>query len=234
MQTLASGSADADRLIGELPVVVWLVHGIHGNEITSSDAALAEAYHLLAARGNADTDLTLKEALVIIDPMQNPDGRQRFVTQNLLGRAVEADPNPQSAEHDEPWPGGRSNHYLFDMNRDYFALSQKETQGRARVDARMVPAGRRRSARDGRKLDLLLRAAGRSLQSSDYTRGRRNCSICSDGPMPAPSTGRGSPTSCAIRMTRSTRGMGIRGRFPRLDCHDLRAGVTARPGVQPR
>jgi hypothetical protein len=133
LQVLASGAPDADRLITELPVVVWLLHGVHGNEISSSDAALAEAYHLLAARGNADADLTLREALVIIDPMQNPDGRQRFVTQNLLGRALEPDPNPQSAEHDEPWPGGRVNHYLFDMNRDYFALSQRETQGRARV-----------------------------------------------------------------------------------------------------
>ena len=133
MQVLASGAPDADRLIADLPVVVWLLHGVHGNEISSSDAALAEAYHLLAARGNADADLTLRDALVIIDPMQNPDGRQRFVTQNLLGRALEPDPNPQSAEHDEPWPGGRVNHYLFDMNRDYFALSQRETQGRARV-----------------------------------------------------------------------------------------------------
>ena len=133
MQVLASGAPEADRLIAELPVVVWLMHGVHGNEISSSDAALAEAYHLLAARGSADADLTLREALVIIDPMQNPDGRQRFVTQNLLGRSLEPDPNPQSAEHDEPWPGGRVNHYLFDMNRDYFALSQRETQGRARV-----------------------------------------------------------------------------------------------------
>ena len=53
LQTLASGAADADRLVNELPVVVWLIHGVHGNEISSSDAALAEAYHLLAARGNA-------------------------------------------------------------------------------------------------------------------------------------------------------------------------------------
>jgi zinc carboxypeptidase len=133
MQALASGAADADRLIADLPVIVWLLHGVHGNEISSSDAALAEAYHLLAARGSVEADLTLREALVIIDPMQNPDGRQRFVTQNLLGRSIEPDPNPQSAEHDEPWPGGRVNHYLFDMNRDYFALSQRETEGRARV-----------------------------------------------------------------------------------------------------
>jgi hypothetical protein len=139
LQALASGAADAERLIPELPAVVWLLHGVHGNEISSADAALAEAYHLLAARGHADTELTLRDALVIIDPMQNPDGRQRFVTQNLLGRAADPDPEPASAEHDEPWPGGRSNHYLFDMNRDYFALSQLETQGRARVMLEWYP-----------------------------------------------------------------------------------------------
>ena len=139
MQAIASGSPEAERLIADLPVVVWLLHGVHGNEISSSDAALAEAYHLLAARNNADADITMRDALVIIDPMQNPDGRQRFVTQNLLGRAVEPDPNPQSAEHDEPWPGGRVNHYLFDMNRDYFAQSQRETQGRARVMLEWYP-----------------------------------------------------------------------------------------------
>ena len=139
LQTLASGAADADRLIGELPVVVLLIHGVHGNEISSSDAALAEAYHLLAARGSADVDVTLRDALVIIDPMQNPDGRQRFVTSNLLGRAMVPDPNPASAEHDEPWPGGRANHYLFDMNRDYFAMTQRETQGRVRTMLEWYP-----------------------------------------------------------------------------------------------
>jgi hypothetical protein len=139
MQALAAGSAAAEQEIARLPVVVWLIHGVHGNEISSSDAALQEAYHLLAARGDADVDLTLSQALVLIDPMQNPDGRQRFVGQNLLGRAAEPDPEPASAEHDEPWPGGRTNHYLFDMNRDYFALSQPETQGRARVMLEWYP-----------------------------------------------------------------------------------------------
>jgi hypothetical protein len=139
IQALASGAPEAERLIPDLPAIVWLLHGVHGNEISSADAALAEAYHLLAARGHADADLTLRDALVIIDPMQNPDGRQRFVTHNLLGRAAEPDPEPTSAEHDEPWPGGRSNHYLFDMNRDYFALSQLETQGRARVMLEWFP-----------------------------------------------------------------------------------------------
>ena len=131
--------ADADRLLAELPVVVWLIHGVHGNEISSSDAALAEAYHLLAAQGDAGVDTVLRDALVLIDPMQNPDGRARFVFQNLMGRAANPDPAPYSAEHDEPWPGGRSNHYLFDMNRDWFVQSQPETRGRIKIGLEFVP-----------------------------------------------------------------------------------------------
>jgi hypothetical protein len=127
-------SADEQsRLVRDLPVVVWLVHGVHGNEISSSDAALLEAYHLLASQGDAGVDAALRDALVLIDPMQNPDGRARFVFQNLQGRAATPDPTPYNAEHDEPWPGGRSNHYLFDMNRDWFAQSQPETRGRITI-----------------------------------------------------------------------------------------------------
>jgi Zinc carboxypeptidase len=132
-------SADADRLVKEAPVVTWLVHGVHGNEISSSDAALFEAYHLLAVQGDADIDLVFRESLVLIDPMQNPDGRARFVFQNLQGRAAIPDPTPYNAEHDEPWPGGRSNHYLFDMNRDWFAQTQPETRGRITIGREYWP-----------------------------------------------------------------------------------------------
>jgi hypothetical protein len=131
--------ADADRLVRELPVVTWFMHGVHGNEISSSDAALAEAYHLLAAQGDADVQNVLRESIVVIDPMQNPDGRARFVMSNLAGRAAEPDANSLSAEHDEPWPGGRSNHYLFDMNRDWFSQSQPETRGRIRAMLEWFP-----------------------------------------------------------------------------------------------
>jgi hypothetical protein len=122
--------ADADRLVRTLPAVTWLMHGVHGNEISSSDAALAEAYHLLAAQNDPDVELVRRDSIVVIDPMQNPDGRARFIVNNLLGGAAAPDPNPLAAEHDEPWPGGRSNHYLFDMNRDWFSQSQPETRGR--------------------------------------------------------------------------------------------------------
>lgn len=121
--------SDADRLLKELPVVTWLGHGVHGNEISSTDAALFEAYHLLASQNDADIDTVFRESLVLIDPIHNPDGRARFVQQNLQARAATPDPTPYSAEHDEPWPGGRTNHYLFDLNRDWFAQTQPESRG---------------------------------------------------------------------------------------------------------
>jgi hypothetical protein len=130
---------EAETLLARLPVITLIGHGIHGNEATSSGAAMAEAYHLLAAQGDADVDLILRESLVLIDPMENPDGRARFVYQNRIAQARWPDPNTYSAEHDEPWPGGRANHYLFDMNRDYFAQTQLETQGKVRVYKEWMP-----------------------------------------------------------------------------------------------
>ncbi len=124
-------SADADAILARAPVVTWLMHAVHGDEISSSDAALMEAYHLLAARGDATVDAILRESIVIIDPLQNPDGRARFVSSNLQGEAASPDSEPYAIEHDQPWPGGRYNHYLFDMNRDWFAQTQPETRGRA-------------------------------------------------------------------------------------------------------
>ncbi len=131
--------ADADRLLAELPVVTVLVHGIHGSEISSSGAAMAEAYHLLAARGDATVDRILAESLVLIDPAQNPDGRARYVMQNTSAQARWPDQASWSAEHDEPWPGGRGNHYLFDLNRDGFVQSQPETRGKLVVFREFAP-----------------------------------------------------------------------------------------------
>ncbi|WP_233998575.1 M14 family metallopeptidase [Erythrobacter sp. YT30] len=110
--------------------VTWLAHSVHGNEISPMDAALMTAYHLLAAQDDPRVDQILRETIVIIDPLQNPDGRARFVHnfRTALGMTPQAD--RQSAEHDEPWPSGRVNHYLFDLNRDWFTLSQPETRGK--------------------------------------------------------------------------------------------------------
>jgi hypothetical protein len=125
-------AAEGDRLVRNLPAVVWLAHAVHGNEISSPDAALMEAYHLLAAQDPAVAAM-LNGTVVLIDPLQNPDGRARFVLHNQQAQAAVPDPEPYAAEHDEPWPGGRSNHYLFDMNRDWFVQSQPESRGRARL-----------------------------------------------------------------------------------------------------
>ncbi len=137
MQKLAdprrTGEAEARQLIAQLPAVVWLGYGVHGNEISSPDAALLTAYHLLAARNDRMTDEILSKVIVLIDPTQNPDGRDRFVHNFEIAEGPDPDASPLAAEHNEPWPGGRTNHYYFDLNRDWFALTQPETRGRVRA-----------------------------------------------------------------------------------------------------
>jgi hypothetical protein len=110
--------------------VTWLAYGVHGNEISSTDAALMTAYHLLAARGDERAARIMANTLVVIDPMQNPDGRARFVNNFLGATGIVPAADRQAAEHDEPWPSGRVNHYMFDLNRDWFTLSQPETRGK--------------------------------------------------------------------------------------------------------
>ena len=120
----------ATELMRSLPAVIWLGYGVHGNEISSPDAALLSAYHLLAARKDPVVDSILANVVLLIDPIQNPDGRERFVRHFEQSEGIEPDPFPLALEHTEPWPNGRTNHYHFDMNRDWFALTQPETRGR--------------------------------------------------------------------------------------------------------
>lgn len=110
--------------------VTWLAYGVHGNEISSTDAALMTAYHLLAAQDDDRAAKIMANTIVVIDPMQNPDGRARFVNNFLAATGIVPDADRQAAEHDEPWPSGRVNHYMFDLNRDWFTLSQPETRGK--------------------------------------------------------------------------------------------------------
>lgn len=122
--------AEAERLIASQPAVTWLSNAVHGNESSSTEAAMLMAYHLLAAQGDEVVDGILENTVVVIDPMQNPDGRDRFIHHFEMAEGLVSDSDRLSAEHDEPWPGGRTNHYLFDLNRDWFILSQPETRGR--------------------------------------------------------------------------------------------------------
>lgn len=134
-----ASAADVDRIVREQPVITALLHSVHGNENSGVDAALAEAYHLLAAQGDPTVDLIMRESIVLIDPMQNPDGRARFIAANTHAHAISGDEDPISAEHDEGWPGGRTNHYLFDLNRDWFPQNHPESQGKVRVLLEWLP-----------------------------------------------------------------------------------------------
>jgi len=133
IQTIAhpdEHDADAiDAAMERVPGTVWLAHSVHGNEISPADGAMFTAWHLLAAKDDAVVDSILEETLVFINPMQNPDGRARFVHSFEMAEGLEPAASRLAAEHDEPWPSGRVNHYLFDLNRDWLSITQPETQG---------------------------------------------------------------------------------------------------------
>jgi hypothetical protein len=131
LRAMANGTSP-DQLNNLLPVT-WLSYGVHGDEISSTDAALSLAYHLLASEGDALVDSILTNTVVIIDPSQNPDGRARFVNNYREVLGIRHSGDRYVAEHDQPWPEGRVNHYLFDLNRDWFALTQPETRGKIKA-----------------------------------------------------------------------------------------------------
>ncbi|MFN3213834.1 MAG: M14 family zinc carboxypeptidase [Henriciella sp.] len=135
LSTLATGETLAAETLEATPAVVWLSYGVHGDEITPPDSALFMAYHLIAAENDALVDTVLANSIIIIDPSQNPDGRDRFVHSFASALGLKPRADRFAAEHDQPWPRGRYNHYLFDLNRDWFAMTQPETRGK--IDAVM-------------------------------------------------------------------------------------------------
>ncbi|HRI22077.1 MAG TPA: M14 family zinc carboxypeptidase, partial [Panacibacter sp.] len=120
------------------PAIVWLSYNVHGNEPASSEAAMM-ALFALADPANTQTKEWLKNTVVIIDPCINPDGRDRYVNwyNNAVGSNYNTD--PASREHEEPWPRGRTNHYNFDLNRDWAWQTQKETQQRIKLYNAWLP-----------------------------------------------------------------------------------------------
>jgi len=119
-------------------VVVWLSFNVHGNEPSSSEAAIALLYQLVAGT-DPRTEAIRKNALVILDPCLNPDGRERYVRWFNGIAGDQPDPHPASWEHFEPRPGGRTNHYYFDLNRDWAFLSQVESRARVAAYLRTPP-----------------------------------------------------------------------------------------------
>ncbi len=124
--------SDADAIVSSLPAIAWMAYVIHGNEMSGTDAALALLWHL-ASGTDADVTQLLKDEVVLIDPLMNPDGRDRCITTINQNRTAQPAVDEQSIIHSETWPNGRVNHYLFDMNRDWMWCTQPETRGRVKA-----------------------------------------------------------------------------------------------------
>ena len=119
----------AKTLINELPAVAWMAYSIHGNETSGADAALGVIYHLIASKDDDILEL-LDDMVIIVDPLMNPDGRARFAKNLEQYRGTAPNYDDQSLIHTGDWPYGRTNHYYYDLNRDWVYLTQPETQGR--------------------------------------------------------------------------------------------------------
>ena len=124
----------AGKAASPQPVIIWLSYNVHGNEAVSTEASMKMLYTLITSRS-----ALLEQAIVIIDPCLNPDGRERYVNFYNSIHSKVPDATPYAREHDEPWPGGRSNHYYFDLNRDWAWQSQQESRQRLVQYNRWMP-----------------------------------------------------------------------------------------------
>ncbi|WP_046755643.1 M14 family metallopeptidase [Kordia jejudonensis] len=115
--------------VSKMPIVVYQGFSIHGNEASGSNAALLLAYHLAAAEGDAMYDL-LNNTVILLDPSYNPDGLQRFASWVNMHKSEHLISDPQDREYSESWPRGRTNHYWFDMNRDWLPVQLPESRAR--------------------------------------------------------------------------------------------------------
>ena len=116
----------------------WMSFNVHGNESVGMEAAIA-TFHTLADPSNTQVQAWLKDQVVVIDPCINPDGRDRYAMWYNQKMNTVMQPDPQSMEHNEPWPGGRANHYLFDLNRDWAWQVQVESQQRLKLYQQWMP-----------------------------------------------------------------------------------------------
>jgi hypothetical protein len=121
-----------------MPVVVTHGYNVHGNEPSSSEAAMLTAYYLVAAQGEEATR-TLKDAIIHVDPNYNPDGRDRHSNWANMHKGFPPVADPMDREHNEVWPGGRFNHYWFDLNRDWLPLAHVESRNRIEFFHQWLP-----------------------------------------------------------------------------------------------
>ncbi|MEM9942968.1 MAG: M14 family metallopeptidase [Planctomycetota bacterium] len=117
--------------IANLPAVINMGYGVHGDESSATNCAPLVVYYLAAAKGE-QIDKILKDCIILLDPSLNPDGFNRFANWANRYRGRVLNPDPQHAEHNQQWPPGRVNYYWFDLNRDWLPLVHPESRGRMR------------------------------------------------------------------------------------------------------
>jgi len=134
-----AGAAELAAVAARTPAITYLAFTIHGNEASGMEAAIALVYQLAAGR-DAETQLILDSSVVLIEPLQNPDGHERFVQDWIRNRGAQAIPvDPGAMIHQGNWPGARGSHYGFDLNRDWFILSHPESRARVAAFQRWWP-----------------------------------------------------------------------------------------------
>ena len=111
------------------PLIIWMGYGVHGDEPSASNAALLIAYYLAAGQ-SAQLDQLLNDNVVLLDPSLNPDGLSRFAQWANMHRGKTLVSDPSHREHEQAWPSGRTNHYWFDLNRDWLLLTHPESRAR--------------------------------------------------------------------------------------------------------
>lgn len=116
----------------DVPLVVYLGYGVHGNESSATNSSVLTAYYLAAAEGEK-IDKLLNNTIVLVDPCLNPDGFTRHSTWANMHQSSTVMTKSDSRQYREVWPGGRTNHYWFDLNRDYLLLVHPESRGRVKT-----------------------------------------------------------------------------------------------------
>ncbi|MFK5957708.1 MAG: M14 family metallopeptidase [Lutibacter sp.] len=124
--------------VNEMPIVLYQGYSVHGNEPSAANSAIVYAYYLAAAEGS-EIELVLKNTVILLDPTLNPDGLQRFSYWANTNKSAHNNTDPNDREFHEVWPGGRTNHYWFDMNRDWLPVQLPESRARIETYRNWMP-----------------------------------------------------------------------------------------------
>ncbi|MFN3849789.1 MAG: M14 metallopeptidase family protein [Spirosomataceae bacterium] len=124
--------------VSKMPVISWLGHNVHGNEPSGGESSIMTAYYLTASEDD-EVKKWLNESVILMEPVINPDGRDRHSHWANMHKGTPPVADPNDREHNEVWPGGRTNHYWFDLNRDWYLATQVESQNRLQFYHKWLP-----------------------------------------------------------------------------------------------